>query len=175
MEHIKLQQANQNLLAPYADYFEYAVTLTVKSYAWIHTEYLPTLGQGFALTDDILNSTMRYFTANLTTFLYGNHAKHKNKQHYAKPLLFFVVEGVNSDKREHLHIALGNVPEHKKANIKQIIKQAWAQCDFAFQQIRVEPIYDAQGWADYITKEIGFENNDALYIVDSVIPQIYRN
>ena len=175
MEHIKLQQANQNLLAPYADHFEYAVTLTVKSYAWIHTEYLPTLGQGFALTDDILNSTMSYCTPNITTFLYGKHAKHKKKQHYAKPLLFFVVEGVNSDKREHLHIALGNVPEHKKANIKQIIKQAWAQCDFAFQQIRVEPIYDAQGWADYITKEIGFENNDALYIVDSVIPQIYRN
>ena len=174
MEHIKLQQANQNLLAPYADHFEYAVTLTVKSYAWIHTEYLPTLGQGFALTDDILNSTMRYFTANLTRFLYGNDAKKIHKQHYAKPLLFFVVEGVNSDKREHLHIALGNVPEHKKANIKQIIKQAWAQCDFAFQQIRVEPIYDAQGWADYITKEIGFENNDALYIVDSVIPQIFR-
>ena len=174
MEHIKLQQANQNLLAPYADHFEYAVTLTVKSYAWIHTEYLPSLGQGFALTDDILNSTMRYFTANLTRFLYGNDAKKIHKQHYAKPLLFFVVEGVNSDKREHLHIALGNVPEHKKANIKQIIKQAWAQCDFAFQQIRVEPIYDAQGWADYITKEIGFENNDALYIVDSVIPQIFR-
>jgi hypothetical protein len=175
MNQIKLQQANQNLLAPYTDYFEYAVTLTVKSYATLHNEHLLSLGQGFVLTDDILKSTMRYFTANLTKFLYGNHAKHKNKQHYAKPLLFFVVEGANSDKREHLHIALGNVPEHKKANIEQIIKQAWARCDFAHQQIRVEPIYNAAGWTDYITKEIGFENNDALSIVDCVIPQVYRN
>ena len=174
MNNIKLQQANQSLLAPYADHFEYAVTLTIKSYTTIHTEYLPSLGQGFALTDDIIKSTIRYFTANLTRFLYGNDAKKPHKQHIAKPLLFFVVEGANSYKREHLHIVLGNVPEHKKANIEQIIKKAWAKCDFAHQQVRVEPIYNAAGWTEYITKEIGFENNDALYIVDSVIPQVYR-
>ena len=174
MNSIKLQQAHQNLLAPYVDYFEYAATLTIKPYATIHTEYLPSLGQGFALSDDILKSTMRYFTAHLTRFLYGNDAKKLHKQHYAKPLLFFVVEGVNSYKLEHLHIALGNVPDHKKADIESIIKQAWAKCDFANQQVKVKPIYNAVGWTDYITKEIEFENNDALYIVDSVIPQVCR-
>jgi hypothetical protein len=174
MEHIKLQQAHQSLLAPYTDYFEYAATLTIKQYATIHTEYLPSLGQGFVLTDDILKSTIRYFTAHLTRFLYGNDAKKLHKQHYAQPLLFFVVEGVNSHKREHLHIALGNVPDHKKADIESIIKQAWAKCDFANQQVKVKPIYNAVGWTDYITKEIEFENNDALYIVDSVIPQVCR-
>ena len=174
MNRIELQQAHQDLLAPYYSYLEYAATLTIKPYATIHTEHLLSLGQMFALNEDILKSTLRYFTANLTRYLYGNDAKKLHKQHYAKPLLFFVVEGVNSYKLEHLHIALGNVPDHKKADIEQLIKAAWAQCDFANQQVKVEPIYNAAGWTSYITKEIGFENNDALYIVDCVIPQICR-
>jgi hypothetical protein len=87
-------------------------------------------------------------------------------------LLIIVREGVNNDKREHLHIALGNVPDHKKADIEQLIKAAWAQCDFAHQQINVQPIHNATGWTHYITKEIG-SNNDALDLVASTLPQIH--
>lgn len=174
MTHIKLQQASQDLLTPYAKYFEFAATLTIKPYATIHTPFLLSQGQGVKLSEDSLKSTMRYFTANLTCRLFGNTAKHRHKQHYAKPLLFFVVEGVNSYKLQHIHLALGNVPEHKKADIEPIIKQTWAKCDFANKQVRVEPIYNAMGWVHYITKEIGVTNNDALYIVDSVIPDIYK-
>jgi hypothetical protein len=89
--------------------------------------------------------------------------------------LLFVVEGQNSDKRVHLHVALGNVPKHKKADIAQMIKDAWATCDFAYEQVDVKSIYYATGWTNYITKEIGIVNDDALDVVNSVIPKNILN
>jgi|LakMenEpi03Aug12_release.lakeMendotaPanAssembly.Ray.scaffolds.fasta_scaffold1342824_1 hypothetical protein len=175
MRQTELQHAYRQILTRYEAHFEFAATLTLKRYTVIRNEHQLTLGQGFALNEDILKSTIRYFTANLTRYLYGNAAKHKNKQHTAKPLLFFVLEGSNNAKREHLHIILGNVPEHKKANIEALIKAAWAQCDFGYRQVDVKSIYDGAGWAGYITKEIGYENNEALCIVDCVIPDIYSH
>ena len=174
MEQIGIQQAYRQILTRYEAHFEFAATLTLKRYAVIRNEHQLTLGQGFALNEDILISTIRYFTANLTRYLYGNAAKHKNKQHTAKPLLFFVLEGSNNAKREHLHIILGNVPEHKKANIEALIKAAWAQCDFGYRQVDVKSIYDGAGWAGYITKEIGYYNNEALCILENVIPDALK-
>ena len=169
-----LQQAYQSLIANYADHFEYAVTLTLKqSIRFTPENQCYPIVQ--TLNDETLNSTIRYFSANLTRLLYGNQAKHKNKQHFAKPLIVVAVEGLNSYKLEHLHIGLGNVPEAKKANINLIVRDAWEQCDFANKQIKVEPIYNAQGWSAYITKEIGWQNDDALNIVASTIPQFIQS
>ena len=169
MKHTELRQAYKELLARYEDHFEFAVTLTLKQSITIQNEYTGSTGVLVRLTDSTLNSTLTRFTTFLTRYLYGNAAKRKAT---AKPLLIIVREGVNNDKREHLHIALGNVPEHKKADIEQLIKAAWAQCDFAHQQINVQPIHNATGWTHYITKEIG-SNNDALDLVASTLPQIH--
>ena len=169
MNQIELQHAYRQLLARYEDHFEYAVTLTLKQAITLHTEQTGSTGVIVRLTDSTLHSTLTRFTTFLTRYLYGNAAKRKAT---AKPLLIIVREGVNNDKREHLHIALGNVPDHKKADIEQLIKAAWAQCDFAHQQINVQPIHNATGWTHYITKEIG-SNNDALDLVASTLPQIH--
>ena len=169
-----LQHAYRSMLASYADHFEYAVTLTIKPFI----RYYPDNSRYKVvkeLDEETLNNTIRYFSANLTRLLFGNLAKHKNKQHYAKPLIIVATEGVNSYKLEHLHLGLGNVPEHKKDNIVAIIKAAWSECDFANEQIVVKPIYDAQGWNDYITKEIGRENDDAISIVASTIPKCIQS
>jgi hypothetical protein len=169
MNQIELQHAYRQLLARYENHFEYAVTLTLKQAITLHTEQTGSTGVIVRLTDSTLHSTLTRFTTFLTRYLYGNAAKRKAT---AKPLLIIVREGVNNDKREHLHIALGNVPDHKKADIEQLIKAAWAQCDFAHQQINVQPIHNATGWTHYITKEIG-SNNDALDLVASTLPQIH--
>ena len=169
MNQIELKHAYRQLLARYEDHFEYAVTLTLKQAITLHTEQTGSTGVIVRLTDSTLHSTLTRFTTFFTRYLYGNAAKRKAT---AKPLLIIVREGVNNDKREHLHIALGNVPDHKKADIEQLIKAAWAQCDFAHQQINVQPIHNATGWTHYITKEIG-SNNDALDLVASTLPQIH--
>ena len=173
MHNPSLQYAYRQLLAPYAQHVEFAVTLTLKQSITIHNAHTGSTGVIAYLNDSTLRSTLNRFTTYLTRYLYGNAAKRKATQDTAKPLLIIVREGVNSDKRQHLHLALGNVPAHKKADIETLIKQAWTQCDFAHQQINVQPIHDATGWTHYITKEIGHSNNDALDLVASTIPQIH--
>ena len=122
------------------------------------------------LSDETLDSTIRRFNARLTHALYGNQAKHQNKQDWARPLLLTVVEGKYTYKRTHLHCALGNVPQHCLPRINQIVAQAWSECDFGYREIKVTPINDADGWTYYITKEVGWTNVDAVAITNSFIP-----
>jgi hypothetical protein len=51
-----------------------------------------------------------------------------------------------------------------------MIKTAWQRCDFAYRDNKIVEVYDAAGWYEYITKEIGYTDNDCLDIVNSVIP-----
>lgn len=173
-----LRLANAELLDRYASSFEFALTLTLKQHAKItfnsddDSDYSPTVIK--SLDEDALESTIRYFTANLTQLLFGNAAKHKNKRHWAKPLLFFAVEGMKTDyKQTHLHAVLGNVPENKKDFINTLVEHAWHRCDFGNKHVCVRPYYST-GWNSYITKEVGFINNDALRIVNCTIPSILK-
>jgi predicted RNA-binding protein len=177
MRNIKLQNGYRELLGRYENHFEYAVTLTLKKSITITTtnEFGYVTKKRSWLSKTKLCNTTRHFTATLTRYLFGNAAKNKSTRDTARPLLLFVVEGQNSDKRVHLHVALGNVPKHKKADIAQTIKDAWATCDFAYEQVDVKSIYYATGWTNYITKEIGIVNDDALDVVNSVIPKNILN
>ena len=168
MRNIKLQNGYRELLGRYENHFEYAVTLTLKKSITITTtnEFGYVTKKRSWLSKTKLCNTTRHFTATLTRYLFGNAAKNKSTRDTARPLLLFVVEGQNSDKRVHLHVALGNVPKHKKADIAQTIKDAWATCDFAYEQVDVKSIYYATGWTNYITKELSFENTEAVDIVN---------
>jgi hypothetical protein len=170
-----LQQCYRDCLAPYSHHVQYAVTLTLKQSAVIRVRRFQNYGNEHYefkhyLTDDHIRSTVRYFTARLTALLYGNQAKHANKQSWAKPMVLTVVEGKNTTKLPHLHMAIGNVPEHHMANINNLVAQAFNRCDFANKQICVKPVDHSQGWLDYITKQVGYTDNDALDIVGSTIP-----
>lgn len=170
----QLQQGYQALLQPYQPYFQYALTLTLKQSAKISTKINDYSDVKFerwvGLSDDTLDSTMRRFYARLTHYLYGNKAKHKNKQHWAKPLLITVVEGKNSAKRLHIHAALGNVPTEFQHCIDRIVEQAWAECDFGYREIVVKQIYCAEGWNEYLTKDVGIRNDDAVSVKHLYIP-----
>lgn len=122
------------------------------------------------LDEDTLNSTIRRFNARLTHHLYGNAAKHKNKQDWARPLLFIVVEGRNTHKLQHIHAAIGNIPAKMQESIGEIINKSWRECEFANEQTCIKNVYDAGGWVSYITKEIGYTDNDALQLVHTMIP-----
>lgn len=168
-----LQLAYQSFMSMYAQHFEYALTLTLKQsiqhYCGNNVHKTTK-----TLDEAALQNTLRYFTCNLTRYLFGNSARHPNKQHFAKPLLIIAVEGLNSDKLVHLHMGLGNVPDAKNAHIDLIVGDAWKRCDFANEQICIKPITHAQGWMNYMTKEIGYNNDLAIDITASTIPAIFN-
>jgi hypothetical protein len=172
-----MRDGYEQLLKPYAPYVTTAVTLTVKKRATIRT--LPKTHPDYKkryhrvwLGEDQLTSTMRRLTARLNHYCFGNSGKHKNKQHKNKLLLLFFVEGDGIIKRKHFHLALGNIPEKHKANIKHIIKLAWQECDFANRKNEVKDTYDSFGWLQYDVKEVEeTRNSDVFAVVHSCIPR----
>ena len=171
----KLQQAYRQYIEPYSSYVQFAVTLTLKQSALIRVKRFQNYGSDIYefrdyLDDDKLRSTIRYFTARLTSEIYGNMSKHKNKQQFAMPLVIAVVEGRNTHKLAHLHLAIGNIPATHTESIDQHIQDAFQRCDFANKQLCVKPVTNSVGWLDYITKEVGYTDNDALDIAASTIP-----
>ena len=175
----KLQQAYRQHIAPYSQWLQVAVTLTLKTADTIRVKRYTNYGNDYYefldyLDEDKLHSTINYFTALLRHELFGNQAKHKNKQHWTRPLVIAVTEGRNTHKHTHLHLAIGNIPTNKLGNIEETINRIWQRCDFANKQVCVKPISCANGWLGYITKEIGYTDNDAVDIVTSTIPQFIQ-
>lgn len=171
----RLQQAYRQHIEPYSKHLQFAVTLTLKKSAAIRVNRFENYGdEKFKFTavldDEKLESLIKYFTALLRHQLYGNKAKHKNKQDWATPLVIAVVEGKTNHKRTHLHLAVGNIPADKLESFTAIVESTWHRCDFAYREICTKTITDGNGWLGYITKEVGYANDDALDIVRSTIP-----
>ena len=176
----KLQEAYRQYIAPYSQYIQFAVTLTLKQSALIRVRRFENYGDERYefreyMDEDKLSSTIKFFTAQLTNELYGNLAKHKNKQDWARPLVIVAVEGRNTNKRMHLHLAIGNIPTSHIGNIAQHTQAAFIRCDFANKQLCVKEVTSAFGWLGYITKEVGYTDNDALDIVSSTIPPFIQS
>ena len=176
----RLQKAHRQHIEPYSKHLQFAVTLTVKKIATIRVNRFDNYGDEHfkftaVLDDEKLDSLINYFTTLLRHQLYGNKAKHKNKQEWATPLVITAVEGKNTHKRTHLHLAVGNVPADKVANFQSIVESTWQRCDFAYRETCIKPITDSNGWLNYITKEVGYTDNDALDIVHSTIPPFIQN
>ena len=170
-----LQLAYREHLEPYSNYVQFAVTLTLKQSALIRVRRFENYGDEYYefrehLDEDKLRSTIRIFTAQLTNQLFGNQAKHKNKLAWAKPLVIAVVEGRNTHKLKHLHLAIGNIPKTHTSNLANHTQAAFQRCDFANKQLCVKHVTNSIGWLAYITKQVGYTDNDALDIVSSTIP-----
>lgn len=175
----KLQQAYRNHIEPYSQWIQVAVTLTLKTTAKIRVKRFTNYGDDSYeflehLDEDKLHSRITYFTALLRHELFGNLAKHKNKQHWAQPLAIVATEGRNTHKRTHFHLAIGNIPTEKLGNIEATINRIWQRCDFAHKEVCVKHVTSGSGWLGYITKEVGYTDNDALDIVSSTIPQFIQ-
>ena len=171
----KLQEAYRQYIAPYSQFIKFAVTLTLKKSALIRVRRFTNYGAEYYefreyLDEDKLNSTIRFFTAQFTNELYGNLAKHKNKQDWARPLVIAAVEGRKTHKLVHLHMAIGNIPSTHIGNIAHHTQAAFERCDFANKQLCVKHITCGTGWLGYITKEVGYSNMDARDVVSSCIP-----
>lgn len=175
-----LQRAYRQHIAPYSKYVQCAVTLTLKQSALIRVRRFENYGDEHyefreKLDEDKLRSTIRFFTAQLTNEIYGNKSKHKNKQDWAKPLVIAVVEGRNTHKLTHLHMAIGNIPTTHIGSIAHHTQAAFSRCDFANKQLCVKHVSCGMGWLGYITKEVGYTDNDALDIVSSTIPPFIQS
>ena len=80
------------------------------------------------------------------------------------------MEGAKTHKRRHFHILLGNVPAAKLANLEMLVRDAWASTKWGMPRIEVKEIYDVDGASFYVSKEVGFYNEDAVLWEEASIP-----
>jgi hypothetical protein len=160
----------------YSPYLNYAVTLTLKQRATIRVKRFDNWDGEFnefsvKLTEDIALNTLNYFNARLTHYAYGKDARRTATKHYAQPLIISTIEGVASNKRIHIHAAIGNLPTKYLYEANEWISKAWADCDFAHKQIKINKLTDCYGWLDYMAKETSVGNLDAICIDSIKQPQ----
>jgi hypothetical protein len=170
---LSLQSAHEEMLKPYEQYFQFAVTLTLKLKATIRTRIHESavFERDEYLNDEKLTSTIRYFNALMNQSIFGNKAKHKSKRDWAKLLSFYSIEGGDGIKRLHLHAVFGNVPFDKMGAFEEIVTTNWHRCDFGHDEVRVERINNARGWVGYMTKTVKMKSYDALDVVSATIPK----
>jgi hypothetical protein len=71
----------------------------------------------------------------------------------------------------HIHAAVGNLPTKYLFEAHEWIRQAWADCDFAYGHIKIEKLTDTYGWLDYMAKETSVGNTNAFCINSIKQPQ----
>lgn len=152
----------------YSPYLSYAVTLTMKQRTKISVKRFDNwdgeYNERWVMLDEaIAHDTLNYFNARLTHYAFGKDARKTSTKDYSQPLVIAALEGGNkSDKRLHWHLAVGNLPTIYLYEAHEWIRKAWADCDFAHTQIKINKLTDTYGWLDYMTKETSVGNMDAI-------------
>ena len=144
--------ATRNWLRSLHKNYPVALTLTLKQVI----EVKNTNGIYYKKIDkDECRQIAKRFTQKLNQQIFGNSAKR-----YGKGLKYLIViEGERSSKNLHLHMAIGQLPEHIKWNaMNGMVKNAKSRVAGIDEQYKVD-IVDS-GWMEYLTKELGKADTD---------------
>ena len=162
----EIQNSLINTLAPLYEHLRYAVTLTMKKVAVIAPKGTRIRYRAY-LNESIVLDQLKYFTKRLQYYAYGADAKRTSTRDKCIPIVVPAIEGggrsaIDRNKRLHLHLAIGNLPEMSLAEARALILRAWKDCDFAYNENNVRDIYDEIGWIGYMTKGVLFGDNNCI-------------
>ncbi|MFJ3055976.1 hypothetical protein [Herbaspirillum sp. NPDC087042] len=159
----RIRQACIEWMVHHKDAFNYAVTLTLKSYRRLRNDHGQVVEP---LSHFEAKQTLRYFVKRFNISMFGKAAKRYGRSISIIPVL----EGHGQDKRLHYHCAIGGLP--KKMSVDEInvaVRDAWSKTPFGYDEIHVSPIISTN-WFSYIGKEIGRMNADVIDWENTVIP-----
>ena len=162
----EIQNSLINTLAPLYEHLRYAVTLTMKKVAVIAPKGTRIRYRAY-LNESVARDQLRYFIKRLQHYAYGADAKRTSTKDKCIPIVIPAIDGggrsaIDRDKRMHLHLAIGNLPEMSLAEARAMILRAWKDCDFAYKENYVTDIYDVNGCIEYITKGLLFGDSNVI-------------
>lgn len=108
-------------------------------------------------------AAMRYFQPRLFRAVSGNSwLRYEHKM----PVFIPALEGIYTDRDRftlHWHLLLGNLPSAVDTErLMDLARHIWTAHDDAGTDIEAQPLYDAKGFGDYITKELSTINYDCI-------------
>lgn len=156
MRDNQLQLAHQNLLKRYAMFASHMLTLTM----------VDSVSSASAI------SSVRYFIQKLNYEIYGRRSRKIKTKAKCQIIAIPVIEGLNSSKRTHAHIVLGNIPQANWQHLEQMIRNIWGKTLGSKERMCLEPLHDIDGASFYLAKEVGYINNDAIEWDIASIPSV---
>lgn len=157
----RLQHAHAGMLRHYARLSNYMLTVTFQENA------MGEQRAGQMPNEEQVHTQLRYLSWTLNSAVWHNKTKFDDN---CKILFVPVVEGANSAKRIHAHILLGNVKA--KQIVVDHMQKYIPRSRCLAGRYDLTDIYDADGIAWYLTKEIPFWNEDAVaWQLASIPPQ----
>ena len=150
---VDVKTATRNWLRGKANDYPVALTLTLKQTLVEDTDR----GRVYrTLQREDCERIVQRFQQKLNRAVLGRRAAEK----YGKRLRYLaVLEGERSNKQLHIHMALGNIPQHIRLNqLPSLIVEAKRTVKHIDEEYNVQ-IADS-GWFDYITKETARTHTD---------------
>jgi hypothetical protein len=124
------------------------------------------------ITSTAACKSVRYFIECLNYELHGRRTRRAKNKHKCRIVAIAAIEGQNGNKRMHAHLLLGNIPDHKLDGLEETIRRVWRKAKWSMQRMELKTVYDSDGAAYYLAKEVGFINDDAVNWEISSIPRI---
>lgn len=178
MRNLQLQAGTQSLLARYGEFASHMLTLTLND----GTGYQPAnKGTGnettakqvnWNVSDTAIKKATQIFIKKLNSAVWKRWAEKPMLAHKCQIIAIPVFEGMNSDKRSHVHMLLGNIAKEKQPELESLIKIAWQQTAIGMSRMHLSKISDLDGAAFYLAKEVGYINNDAVDWNIASIPSV---
>ena len=160
---IEQRKAHRDWLKSNLNGFTHALTLTLKPYRNVMTDY-GLIRESLTVLN--ANKNLQFFTKRLNASLYGNEVKRRGKT----IALMGLLEGQATRKLLHYHCAIGNAPEHMSDDLFfKKIQSAWEQTPFGNTQMKFTRLAN-DGWVNYIDKEIGLNYADVLDVMNLRLP-----
>jgi hypothetical protein len=148
-----LKAATRLWLCSLSNEYQFALTLTLKQ-TIVETTDRGTYKRKITTSD--CEKIAKRFIQKLNRQVFGKRAADK----YGLTLKYLpVVEGERSNKRLHLHLAVGNLPSHIKLNqLENLVDKAKLLVEHVDVECKLD-IADS-GWFEYMTKEVGTKDTD---------------
>lgn len=158
----KIRAANATMLDHYASWAKCMLTLTFRDH---HNFVAPNAAQ--------IDQLLKHFAVKLNYATWKTRTKHNVK---AKILYVPVVEGINGNKRVHMHILLGNVM--CDADLRVFVTTYIRGSSQLGHRYDLRDIHDADGISWYLTKETKNINAEAVrweraWIPAAIIPKAH--
>ena len=124
----------------------------------------------YELTAEAAMDSVRYFVEALNYKCFGRKTRKQRTKNVCRILAIPVLEGLNSCKRVHTHILLGNIPVHMLTRLEDTVQEIWANTKWGMRRMQLDELHDLDGAAHYLTKEVGYINDGAVCWEHASVP-----
>jgi len=156
----KLQNSTEQMIGRFGSFASHMLTLTMNDKT------------NWNLSETAVKQAIKYFVVSLNFRMWG-HASRKDKTRAKSQIIAIpVCEGLKSQKRVHVHMLLGNIPDAEIPALEATILEIWRKTSIGLERMCLDPLHDLDGAVFYLAKEVGYINNDAVDWETASIPSV---